>query len=413
VSPQVSELRLRGIWDSRGEWTAEADVTLDGEASGRGSSPRAIAPGQREARRSATARELDESAAQLTRHLHGESFDDQRAIDDLLAHLCGLGQIGADATLAVSLAFCRASCAAEGTPLHRHLAELAGTEPALPHPLVNVFSGGVHLHSAARDFQQIMIVPRAGSAVEELACGVALFGIVEERVSAGPSPLLSASSGLIVEGATSEQLLRRLAEARPLLASVALDFGLAVDVAAEHLRTPEGTYRLGREKLDGADLLARLTSWAEELPLAYVEDPFAPEDEHLWRDFTERVGRSVCVVGDDLFATNAGHVMPGLANAILLKFSQAGTVTATLDAANVARAHGLDLCVSHRSGETEDTAMCDLAVAVGARFIKVGGPRRGDRLAKYNHLLRLAEEFNGEPRDAPAPERLGTPMEVT
>jgi enolase len=174
-----------------------------------------------------------------------------------------------------------------------------------------------------------------------------------------------------------------------------------VDVAAEHLAAGGGAYRLNGGRVRGEELVERLERLARDHGLVYVEDPFAPEDAGLWRELTSRLGDRALVVGDDLFVTSAEYVEPGLANAILLKPSQAGTVTTTLEAARAARDAGLELCVSHRSGETEDVAICDLGVALGARYVKVGGPRRGDRIAKLNQLVRLAETV--EPAAAPPP----------
>jgi enolase 1/2/3 len=198
---------------------------------------------------------------------------------------------------------------------------------------------------------------------------------------------MSASSGLLLPDRTSEWQLGML---RRAAADVSAAIGL--DVAAEHLATGSGSYLFEGREYSSAALADLLLSLASRYRIEYVEDPFDPADTAAWEAFLPAArAAGVTVVGDDLFATDAALVRPGLADALLLKLSQAGTLTATLAAASRARAAGLGLVVSHRSGETEDTAMCDLAVAVGAEFIKVGGPRRGDRIAKYNQLLRLAE----------------------
>jgi enolase len=212
-----------------------------------------------------------------------------------------------------------------------------------------------------------------------------------ERLAGGPGrPLpLSASSGLLLPVGSAEQL-GLLAEAIDGAGCTGRALP-AVDVAAEHLAAGAGRYRLGAQELTWRELAGRLAELVTSWGVTYVEDPFAPEDESAWLAFREMVAPGTAVVGDDLFVTDASRIRPDLTNGVLLKLSQAGTVTATLDAASRAREAGMLIAVSHRSGETEDTSMCDLAVAIGADLIKVGGPRRGDRLAKYNQLLRLHE----------------------
>lgn len=394
---RIAQVRVRGILDSRGEPTIETDVELDGGACGRGSAPLAVAPGRRERRRSRVAT-LGPGAGSpelecACRSLRRATFSSLEDFDWALEALADAG-----ATLALSAAFCRAACVVEERPLYDYLADAAGTTPDVPHPLVNVISGGIHLSPQANTFQQIMIVPRTGSIFEDVGVALEAFDAVERWLaSRGEHRRLSASSGFVIEGASSERLLYELADeaARQEWGAVV---GLGVDVAAEHLEAGGGRYRLDGRELSGEDLLAFLERLATELDLVYLEDPFAPEHEQLWRALAERLPSTCLLVGDDLFATDATRVDRSLARGILLKPSQAGTITATLAAARAARAAGMDLCVSHRSGETEDTFVCDLAFAVGARYQKVGGPRRGDRIAKYNQLLRLAEQA------APAPE---------
>jgi enolase len=389
MSPVViEEVRLRAILDSRGERTVEAEVALAAGPTGTGSCPVAIAPGRREsARRPIT--DLGPNAAgaaggRIRSALRGATIGSQEELDAELWQLAGTA---ANATLAVSIAFCRACAAAAGLPLHVHLSRLAGSVPTVPHLLVNVFSGGIHAERPARSFQQLMLAPQLGTVVDELEATLAVFAAAESRLNGTP---LSASSGLLRRDAEPEALLAELsadAERAHVARAIAKP---GVDVAAEHLQTADG-YRLGPEVMSGERLLERLARMAERFGIAYLEDPFAPADERLWRELRTRLRDGTCVVGDDLFASDPARIDASLADAILLKPSQAGTVTTTLAAARRARTAGMELCVSHRSGETEDTFICDLAVALGARWIKVGGPRRGDRISKFNQLLRLAE----------------------
>lgn len=389
----VSDVRVRTILDSRAQPTFEADVRLASGASGRGSSPAAIAPGSREQPISHVPPLDAAPAARPWSMLCGQGFANQMTFDEELEELATRQGLGANLTLALSLAYCRASAADRGVPLHIHLAQMTCNATSMPHPLINVFSGGIHRAREARCFQQLMLVPLLGTLAEEVRAGLQLFAALEERVATHDDRWWSsASSGMVVDGASTERLLNDLRTAIDHSGLPAGAVGLGVDVAAEHLLAGPDSYRFEDRVLSGEQLLAFLEALAREFELVYLEDPFAPHHAHLWRELTARLDGTVSVVGDDLFATRAEYVDRDLATAILLKPSQAGTLTATLDAARTARTQGLELCVSHRSGETEDTSICDLAVALGARYVKVGGPRRGDRIAKYNQLLRLGEQ---------------------
>ena len=389
----VETVFLRGILNSAGGVSVEAEVHLADGARGRGSVPVALAPGRREKPRSTIAAlgRVDGGgpAAETLRHLRGRAFDDQRAFDAVLEE--SLEEVGADVALALSLAFCRAAARARATPLVGHLSALAGSQAGLPHPLANLFSGGIHAAGEAVPFQQIMIAPRLDTFAEDVEAVLAIYGDVEARLGARIEGY-SAASGMLVEGVGWRDLL---AEARAGIERSAFGaaVSLAVDVAAEHLRNADGTYRFGGDVVDGESLGATLREAVEAYGIAYVEDPFDADDAHLWRALTGALSGQAVVVGDDLFATEADRIEAGLAGGVLLKMNQAGTVSATLRAARRGRAAGMRLMLSHRSRETEDTAMCDLAVALGADSIKIGGPRRGDRIAKYNRLLRLAETY--------------------
>ena len=385
----ITGLTVRGILDSRGQPTVEADLRLDG-AVGRGSCAVAIKPGRLERRRRLHTGALGDLTGGpvgrlLQRELAGLEPAGQQEVDRRLRELDDEHGLGADVTLAVSLAYARAASSAADLPLSRWMAaEAAGRRLTSPRLLVSAFSGGIHHGGIPGSFQQIMLIPHGGDLVADIHAALAVYGVLERETGARS---LSASSGLLAPDRTSEWQLGMLCRAAANAPAV-----IGLDVAAEHLATGSGSYRFeGREysSVAFADLLLNLAS---EYHIEYIEDPFDPADTGAWEAFLPAArAAGVTVVGDDLFATDAARVRPGLADAVLLKLSQAGTLTATVAAANRARALGLGLVVSHRSGETEDTAMCDLAMAVGAEFIKVGGPRRGDRIAKYNQLLRLAE----------------------
>jgi enolase len=389
----ITDLGLRGILDSRATVTVEADVTLDGLHTGRGSCPRAIAPGRRERRRVDTPHlgplrpsgDIDT----LYRALVGRDVTAQRELDAVLDRVDVTDGVGASVTLAVSLAYARAAAAGMGQPLYESIAAIADTVPALPRLLVNVFSGGIHLSGPPASYQQVMVIPHTGDLVADIDAARAVWSSAAGLVRATYGETLSASSGIVVplDSGAQLDLLGRAIDA----AGQGNNISIGVDVAAEHLAAGDGRYRCGRDLLTAGELTEVFVDQARRHDLVYLEDPFDPADARAWRALRGRLHGGVDIVGDDLFATDARRVGAGLADVILLKLSQAGTLTGTVDAAVAARRAGMRLAVSHRSGETEDTAMCDVAVALGAEMVKVGGPRRGDRLAKYNQLLRLAE----------------------
>jgi enolase len=400
---QVESVRFRGILESRALPTVEAEVRLRGGWRGTGASPVAIAPGRRE-RRATRIEALGPLSTHagfrdLCRELEGRGFASQAVFDAALETSATAQALGVGVRLALSLAFCRACAAATDVSLLAAIAAQDAGEPAMPRPLVNIFSGGIHQPRATLPFQQVMVAPDCGSLAANIEAALAVFAAVEQglRAAAGRSHELSASSGLVVTDRSWRALLDELCEAIACLGQPAARLPIGIDVAAEHLRQPDGRYRLdpdGARDLTGDELLLLLRELLAAYPVAYLEDPFDAADAPLWRELTAAAPRRCLVVGDDLFATDARYLDRGLAGGILLKLNQAGTLSAALAAALAGRAAGMELCVSHRSGETEDTAMCDFAVAVGAAFIKIGGPRRGDRIARYNQLLRLAEELD-------------------
>jgi len=413
-SGRIESVRFLGILESRGRRTVEAELRFADGAVGVGSAPVAIAPGRREHQRSRIPRlgRLDDVAgfAALARFLEARRFDSQAAFDDALVAEPAARDLGADVRLALSLAFWRAAARAAGeTPLAA-LVSLAGLDPALPRPLVNLFSGGIHDPQRALPFQQIMLAADRGDLLANLDAALRLHDALGRRVrDAGRPWQLSASSGYVVPGVDHEELLRTVRQEIDALGLEAASMPLAVDVAAEHLWLDGGgsdgsggAYRLGSRRLSGEQLFDHLVGLVESYGVGFIEDPFDAAHEDLWRRLGARLGKGCCVVGDDLFATDQRYLDPSLAGGIVLKLNQVGSVTHTLRTARAARAAGMRLCVSHRSGETEDAAMCDLAVAVGAAWIKIGGPRRGDRITKYNQLLRLAAELDTLPAAAGA-----------
>lgn len=394
MTSKVESITLRTILNSQGGRSLEANLRLSDGSVGFGAAARAIVPGRRE--RSLTAStplgtlQGNADIAELRDHLRGRSFETQREFDSVFSEDGPFANLGADIALALSLAFCRAQARARGCSLKTLLDDICPLPPSMPHPIVNIFSGGVH--GGHISYQQLMIIPRHDRLHDDVETALTVYSEIENLMrSQGALEGYSASSGMLTTLSDVQQLFDIIASTLERL-GLANDVALGTDVAAEHLEQGDGTYRVGSEIYTADELQVFHTKLLDDFNFCFYEDPFGPDDVAAWRALTGDADAGTMIVGDDLFATNVKNIDPGLATGILLKMNQVGTVTGTLDAAVAARKAGMRLCVSHRSKETEDTAMCDLAVAVGAELIKVGGPRRGDRIAKYNQLLRLAEE---------------------
>ena len=393
MTNRVDTIIVRTILNSQGGRSFEANLRLEDGSVGFGAAARAIIPGRRE--RDLTASEQLGSQKNapniivLKAYLKGRSFETQRDFDALFSEGGQFAKVGADIALALSLAYCRAQARSCGCSLKDQLVSLSDLEPGMPHPLVNVFSGGEH--GAHVSYQQLMIIPQHNRIHDDVETALRVYGEIEKMVtSKGMVEGYSASSGML----TTSPDLRELFD---IMANTVERLGLSdyvmlgTDVAAEHLEQGDGTYKVGDEVMTSEELAAFHRGFLDDYNFCFYEDPFGPDDEAPWRALTQYAPSTTTIVGDDLFATNIKNIDPELASGILLKMNQVGTVSGTLDAAIMARKAGMKLIVSHRSKETEDTAMADLAVAVGAELIKVGGPRRGDRIAKYNQLIRLAE----------------------
>jgi enolase len=396
AAEQVVNVAFRGILESRGHHTMECELTLASGATGRASVPKAIAPGRHEAPARPVTKLGDlsnapEFAAARTL-IEGRTYLSQEEFDAELPTQHVTSALGANAWLALSVAFCRARAKSARIPLVSALGA-ARVRLAMPRPVANVFSGGIHAEDAALSFQNIMISPDLGTLSANIDAILRIYLDVEGRLKRdGLAFSYSASSGMLVPGLDHWRLLERLEAALERCGYARGRVAVAIDVAAEHLVQDSGSYRLGGRLVSSTELGGVLLQLADRHTLCFLEDVFDSDDHEAWRQLRRSLGDRVLLVGDDVFATCADRVDAELAGGILLKPTQIGTVSAALATAHAARARGLVLCVSHRSGETEDPFVCDFAVAVGARFIKLGGPRRGDRTLRYNQLLRL-EEF--------------------
>jgi enolase len=408
----------REILDSRGNPTIEVEVTLEGGASGRAAVPSGASTGQREAlelRDGDKKRYLGKGVLKAVSHINGELASalagreaDQRAVDTFMIGLDGTpnkGRIGANAILGVSMALARAGAAAAGTPLYRHFAALyrGGSALTLPVPMMNILNGGAHADSSV-DFQEFMVVPAAASSFAEgLRCGVEIFhtlrGILKKK---------GYSTGVGDEGGFAPSLKSNREAVDAVLEAITQagytpgsEVFIALDVAASELwndETRKYDFKKSGEQTRTSDEMIRLwEEWVREYPIVSIEDGLAEGDWEGWRSLTRALGPRVQLVGDDVFVTNpeilARGIADGVGNAVLVKLNQIGTLTETLDAVAMARDANYASVISHRSGETEDTTIADLAVGTGSGQIKTGSASRTDRVAKYNQLLRIEEEL--------------------
>ncbi len=405
----MRRLVARQILDSRGNPTVEVEALVDGD--GRGSVGRAAVPsgastgaheavelrdGGSEWHGKGVTRAVG-NVAEIEAALAGLDARDFRAVDARLIELDGTpnkSRLGANAVLACSLAVAKASAAHDGVPLHRWLGGDGAT--TLPVPLLNVVNGGAHADNSI-DFQEFMLVP-AGAATfgEALRVGVEVFhslkALLHER---GLATAVGDEGGFAPDLGSSEEAIEAILEAAER-AGHRERVAIALDVAATEF-AQDGVYRYERREASAAQLIDDLAELRERFPLVSVEDGLAEDAWDDWRELTTRVGERMQLVGDDLFVTNVERlrrgIEAGVANAILVKVNQIGTLSETLDAIELARSSGYAAVVSHRSGETEDTTIADLAVATGVGQIKTGAPSRTDRVAKYNQLLRIEEEL--------------------
>ncbi len=410
---RISRIHAREILDSRGNPTVEVEVFLDDGAWGRASVPSGASTGKAEAlelRDGDPARYLGRGVLRAVEHaehviataLDGAEASNQRAIDAQLCELDGTEnkhQLGANAMLGVSLAVARAAAASGGVPLYVYLGGRAAAE--LPVPMVNVMSGGLH-GGGNIDFQDFQVIPlRAESYSEALHDVVVVYNAMKDVLKDRGVY----SAGVVDEGGYAPRLASNEAAFELMTQAIERagfepggDAAIAVDVAASHF-FERGTYRLAAEQveLDSREMVERLADWVERYPIFSIEDGLAEDDWAGWRLLTERLGSRCQLIGDDLFTTNPARlergIREGVANAVLVKMNQIGTLTETLEVVEQAKRHGYRTVISARSGETEDDTMADLAVATGAGQLKVGAITRSERLAKYNRLLRIERQL--------------------
>jgi len=459
MSTKITKVHARQVLDSRGNPTVEADVYVEGGSRGRAAVPSGASTGEHEA---LELRDGDKSKYlgkgvlnavananhELAKAVAGLDAADQRALDKRMIELDGTptkSRLGANAILAVSMAAARAAAAAFDLPLYKYLARYSSDSAAclLPCPMMNILNGGAHADSSV-DFQEFMVMPvGAASFSEGLRWGVEVFHALKSALKKhGYSTAVGDEGGFAPSCKSNEEAIQIVLEAiaaagyRPgEQVSIALD-----PAASEFFDKPSGKYvfkKSDKSAHSSSQMSAYWTAWVEKYPIVSIEDGMAEDDWAGWRLLTQSIGakrtassaaayasspsssssssltssgdaaasgakKSIQLVGDDLFVTNTSRlsrgINEGVANAILIKLNQIGTVTETIDAIELARKSGYRSIISHRSGETEDTFIADLAVATAAGQIKTGSASRTDRVAKYNQLLRIEEELGSSAR---------------
>ena len=407
MSSPIADIRARQILDSRGNPTVEVDVRLESGVLGRAAVPSGASTGQFEAveLRDEGAEWLGKGVARAVRNvfdeiapeLKGRDPGDQPAIDGRMVELDGTpnkGRLGANAILGVSLAVAKAGAAEGGVPLYRWV----GGEGArvLPVPMLNVVNGGAHARNSL-DLQEFMVVPGGAETFSEgLRIAVEVFQTLKKLLDErGLATAVGDEGGFAPDLGSSEEAIEVVLEAAER-AGHRQRIAIALDPAMTEVYDG-GSYRFEGREVSSSELPTFWAGLLERFPIVSIEDGAAEEDWDAWKALTERAGDRAQLVGDDLFVTNVERLRRGIdagvANAILLKVNQIGTLTETLEAVELARSAGYACVMSHRSGETEDTTIADLAVATNVGQIKTGAPSRSDRTAKYNQLLRIEEEL--------------------
>ena len=414
----ITDIRAREILDSRGNPTVEADVILKSGAVGRAAVPSGASTGSREAieLRDGNARRYGGKGVKkacanvngaIRQALLGKEANDQAAIDRTMIDLDGTenkSRLGANAMLAVSLACARAAAAEAKQPLYRYLNGLGGGVPMqMPVPMMNIINGGVHADNNI-DFQEFMILPvGASSFAEALRCGTEVFHVLKKVLQG-----MKLNTAVGDEGGFAPDLKSNEEALQVILQGIekagyksGVDVCLGIDVASSEFNK-NGKYELESEhaSLSAEQFIDKLADWVSRYPIITIEDGCGEGDWAGWELLTKKLGKKIQIVGDDIFVTNTAILQEGIrrgvANSILIKVNQIGTLSETLAAIAMARKAGYTSVISHRSGETEDSFIADLAVATGTGQIKTGSLSRSDRVAKYNQLLRIEEELGSK-----------------
>lgn len=384
---KIEKIKLRNILNSAGKKALEVEITTDMGISEMASTPSAIMAGKREVLE--TNQIEDKELKEFLENICNTKIENQQMFDSILDSY--MDKMGTSICLALSLAFARICAKSKSIELVEYIERVSNyTERKIsPKPLVTIFSGGVHNKKEKGSIQNIMIVVDIHPFSEAVKAITEIYTDLENRLK--EKSLLkgyAASSGMIVENMSTNEKFKMVTESIKAL-KYDKKVSIAIDVAAEHFYE-NGSYCYEGKMMEAEQLSKILMQYVREYNITYMEDPFDSTDEKYWKKFREEKPE-ILIVGDDLFATQEKYINSELANGIIIKMNQVGTLTGAIKAIEKAKSEKMLIAVSHRSIETEDTFMCDLAVALNAEFIKIGGPRRGDRIAKYNRLLRLEE----------------------
>ena len=408
----IVEVMAREILDSRGNPTVEADVLLESGVIGRAAVPSGASTGSREAvelRDGDKQRYLGKGVLQAVENINTEICEaiigldafEQTFIDKILIDLDGTdnnSRLGANALLAVSMAVAKAAAEESGLPVYRYLGGAGGMQ--LPVPMMNVINGGAHANNSL-DLQEFMVIPHGFQTFREaLRCGAEIFHALKKLIDAKGMPTTVGDEGGFAPNLpNNESALQLIMEA---IAAAGYQAGEQVSIGLDCASSEffkDGKYDIASEnrKLSAGELTDMLAGWVAKYPIISIEDGMAEGDWAGWKILTDKLGKKVQLVGDDLFVTNTKilreGISQGIANSILIKVNQIGTLTETFAAIEMAKRAGYTSVISHRSGETEDTTIADIAVATNAGQIKTGSLSRSDRIAKYNQLLRIEEEL--------------------
>ena len=409
---KIKDIKAREILDSRGNPTVEVDVLLESGAKGRAAVPSGASTGSKEAlelRDNDPKRYQGKGVIKAVNNVNtiikgtliGLESSNQRQIDETMINLDGTENktnLGANATLGVSLAVLKATAKEKNIPLYKYF----GDEISLPRPMMNILNGGAHADNNL-DFQEFMIIPNAKSFKEILRIGSEVFHTLKKVLKEnGFNTGVGDEGGFAPNLNTNEEALDMLMEAiKEAGYTPGKDVNFALDVAASEFYE-DGIYNLkgANKKLTSNELVDYYQTLIDKYPIISIEDPVDEEDWEGFRKMTEKYGDKIQLVGDDLFVTNIKYLQKGIdnkaGNAILIKLNQIGTFTETLETINLAKENGYKTIISHRSGETEDVTIADLAVALNLGQIKTGSLSRSERTAKYNELLRIEEDLNHE-----------------
>lgn len=428
LTMKITEVHAREILDSRGNPTVEVEVTAETETTGRKTTARESVPsgastgrfeavelrdGDREYFGLGTKKVVDHINTKIREALLGMNVLDQALIDRRMVELDGTdnkGNLGANAILGVSLACAKTAAAALDMPLYRYIG--GGNAKRLPVPMMNVINGGVHAKNSL-DFQEFMILPISAKSYQEaLRMGAEVYHFLRQILNEeGYATAVGDEGGFAPDLADAGEVFRYLGKAVEKAGyTVGKDVVYAMDAAASELYNEEtGMYHFPGENgicRDAEEMIALYEDLAKRFPLVSIEDGLQEDDWEGWQSLTGRLGDGMQLVGDDLFVTNPKRIKCGIklnaGNAVLIKVNQIGTLTEALDAIEMAQCAGYHTVISHRSGETEDAFIADLAVAVNAGQIKTGAPCRAERTAKYNRLLRIEEELGETAQFSPA-----------